>query len=376
MNKRLSTRALTAGAVFAAALFLSQCASAPIQAPEREGPQPTSVRVAPDGTAQIDHGVIPPSSILSADARAVLARPTEGPGAPPPPQTDDMNELRRIMNERLQPNVERMRAAYPVDIEEAMIDGISVAIITPRGGVPERNARRVLINAPGGGFRTGIRANGLMVSIPVASLGQFKVVSILYRQGPEHQFPAATDDFLRVYRALQQDYPAQNIGFFGCSAGGALVSQTVAALIRNNEPTPGAIGVYCAGLGARFDGDSASFAGLTLPTSAAPTPSTPPAGNAMNAYFAGMDINRPDITPANDPAILARFPPTIFLTATRDFAMSQAAVGHRRLLEAGVQSDLLIYDGLGHGFMTNALLPETREGQTLTTRFYDRHLGR
>jgi len=340
--------------------------------------EPTIVRVGADGTATIEHGYIPPSSILSDEAKAALTRPTEGPGSGAPPQAQDMADLRRQMNARLQPNVERMRAAYPVDVEETTIGGISVAIVTPRGGVPERNANRVLINAPGGGFRTGIRANGLLVSIPVAHLGGYRVVTILYRQGPEHQFPAATEDFLRVYRALRRDYPAQNIGMFGCSAGGALVTQTVAALLRNNEAAPGAIGVYCAGLGARFDGDSSTFAGLMLETGAPSTPNTPPtaAANVMNAYFAEMDINRSDITPANDPGILARFPPTIFLTGTRDFAMSQAAYGHRRLIAAGVETELLIYDGLGHGFMTNAALPEVREAQTLTSRFYDRYLGR
>jgi acetyl esterase/lipase len=89
-----------------------------------------------------------------------------------------------------------------------------------------------------------------------------------------------------------------------------------------------------------------------------------------------MDTNRPDISPANSLEVLAGFPPTIFVTGTRDFAMSAAAYSHRRLREAGVESDLLIYDGLGHGFMTNAALPETRNAQEIAVRFYDRHLGR
>jgi acetyl esterase/lipase len=234
-----------------------------------------------------------------------------------------------------------------------------------------RNKNRVLINAPGGGFVTGIRANGLLVSIPVANLGGFKVVTILYRQGPEHRFPAATEDFTKVYKALLKSYKPKNVGFFGCSAGGALVAETVGALIRNNDPTPGVIGIYCAGAGGRFDGDSTSFAGI-----ASGGGGGVPAGTTTLAYFERMDMNRSDITPANDMAVLAKFPPTIFLTGTRDFAMSQAAYGHRRLLEAGVQSDLLIFDGLGHGWMTNPNLPETREAQSVTARFYDRYLGR
>ena len=330
------------------------------------------------GTMFIRNAQVPLSPIMSPEARlaVITSRPTEGPGAAPPPETGDMIELRRQMDERLQPNVARMRAAYPVDVEETVIDGIPVAIVTPRSGVPARNRNRVLINAPGGGFRTGIRANGLMVSIPVASLGGFRVVTILYRQGPEFRFPAATEDFTRVYRAMLRTHPARNIGLFGCSAGGALVAESIAHFQRIGLPAPGVAGIYCAGAGAQFDGDSSSFAGLLLPSTPGQGAAPPSPGSAPIAYFEGMDIARPDISPANDLSILSRFPPTIFITGSRDFAMSRAAYSHRRLLLAGVESDLLIYDGLGHGFMTNASLPETREAQQIAVRFYDRHLGR
>lgn len=340
--------------------------------------EPMDVSQADDGTVHVRRAAISLSPIMSDEARRALiaSRPTEGPGAAPPPETGDMAELRRQMNERLQPNVARMRAAYPVDIEETAIDGIPVAIITPKGGVPPRNRKRILVNAPGGGFQTGIRANGLMVSIPVSNLGGFKVVTILYRQGPEHRFPAATEDFTRVYRALLKSYRAANIGLFGCSAGGALVAESIAHFQKAGLPRPGVAGIYCAGAGAQFDGDSATFADMLLPSPPPPAPRPIPPGKAAIAYFEGMDLERPDISPANDLAVLAKFPPTIFITGSRDFAMSRAAYSHRRLVLAGVESDLLIYDGLWHGFMTNAALPETREAQQIAVRFYDRHLGR
>jgi acetyl esterase/lipase len=280
-----------------------------------------------------------------------------------------MAELRRRMNETLQPNVKHMRELYPVEVEETTIDGISVAIITPRGGVPARNKNRLMINAPGGGFRTGIRANGLLISIPVAAVGQFKVVSLLYRQGPEHKFPAATEDFTTVYKAMLKHYKAANIGLVGCSAGGTLVAQSVAHFQQAGLPRPGVIGIYCAGAGAKWtEGDSAVFAGLATGASV----SMPPGP----AYLDSVSVDDPAVTPAVDLKVLAKFPPTLFATGTRDFAMSSAAYGHRRMLKAGVESDLLIYDGLGHGFMTNPDYPEARDLYELAAKFYDRHLGR
>lgn len=329
------------------------------------------VSIDADGTARILEASIPLSNMLSEEGKAIIrrTRPTEGPGAAPQPRIEDMAELRRRMNETLQPNVKHMRELFPVDIEETTIDGISVAIITPKGGVPARNKNRVMINAPGGGFRTGIRANGLLISIPVAAVGQFKVVSLLYRQGPEFRFPAATEDFTTVYKAMLKQYKAPNIGLVGCSAGGALVVQSVAHFQRAGLPRPGVLGIYCAGADARFmAGDSAAFAALATGAAVAMPPGP--------AYLDNVSLDDPAVSPTVDLEVLGKFPPTLFATGTRDFAMSAAAFGHRRMLKAGVASDLLIYDGLGHGFMTNPDYPEARELYEIAAKFYDKHLGR
>ncbi len=329
------------------------------------------VTVDPDGTARIQGGVIPLSAILSEESKAIVrrSRPTEGPGAAPQPKLEDMAELRRRMNETLQPNVKHMRELFPVDVEETTIDGISVAIVTPKGGVPARNQNRLMINAPGGGFRTGIRANGLLISIPVAAVGQFRVVTLLYRQGPEHRFPAATEDFTTVYKAILKRYKAPNIGLVGCSAGGSLVAQSVAHFQQAGLPRPGVLGIYCAGADARFmAGDSAAFAALATGVAVAMPPGP--------AYLDNTNGDDPSVNPSVDLKVMAKFPPTLFATGTRDFAMSAAAYGHRRMLQAGVASDLLIFDGLGHGFMTNPDYPESRELYEIAAKFYDKHLGR
>ena len=331
----------------------------------------TNVMVAPDGTVRIREATVPPSNIMSRDSLSILTavKPTEGPGAAAPAAAPTMAAQRLQMNEALQPRVKHMRDLYPVDIQETVIDGISVAIITPKGGVPARNRNRLMINAPGGGFVTGIRANGLFISIPIASVGQMKVVSLLYRQAPEYRFPAATEDFTKVYRAMLKTYKPANIGFFGCSAGGALVAQTIAALPAAGLPRPAVAGIYCSGANAKWmSGDSTSFASLLTPAAV-----TLPPGPS---YFEGMNTDDPRISPSSDLATIGRFPPTIYATGTRDFAMSQAAYSYRQMVRTGVESQLLIFDGMAHGFMTNPDFPESRELYQDAVKFYDRHLGR
>jgi hypothetical protein len=133
----------------------------------------SEMRIDNSGTITIDSASVPLPEILSEGSKQVLLRtsPTEGPGAPVPLPSDisDMAELRRVYNENLQPKVDHMRDIFPVEIEETTIDGISAAIVTPKDGEPERNKHRLILNGPGGGFRTGVRANGLLISIPMAA---------------------------------------------------------------------------------------------------------------------------------------------------------------------------------------------------------------
>jgi acetyl esterase/lipase len=357
------------------------------QAPAQQATAPS---ITGEGTVTLPGVTLPLSGLLSEASKKVLmrTRATEGPGAPVPVPSDipDMKELRRVYNENLQPVVAHMREAFPVDIEETTINGISVAIVTPKGGVPAQNRNRLMLNGPGGGFRTGVRGNGLLISIPVAAVLKVKVISILYRQGPEFQFPAASEDLLKVWDYYTRTYKPGNVGMVGCSAGGSLVSQTTAMLIKAGRPTPGVLGVYCAGLGADFSGDSAYFGALAVTnvraamaqSAAAPatTSAVGAAGPPERNYYTGVDLKQFIVNPTLEEKLLAKFPPTIFFTATRDFAMSPAAYSYRKLVKLGIDSQLLIYDGLYHGFMTNPDFTEAQEGYRTAAAFFDKHLGR
>lgn len=367
--------ALTVVAVGCCLAMLAGCAPATDKATDVP-----PMTLDPDGTIHIHDATVPLPALLSEGGKQVLMRTqaTEGPGAPVPLPADikDIVELRRVYNENLQPYVDHMKEVFPVDIEETTIDGIAAAIITPRGGVPARNRNRLVLNGPGGGFRTGVRANGLLISIPMAANLGVKVISILYRQGPEYKFPAASEDLLKVWNWALKSYKPQNIGMLGCSAGGALVSQTAAILIDQGKPTPGVLGVYCSGLGMTDSGDSRFFGTLTVTNVANGLPTSAGGGPGGMSYFDGIDRNQFIVSPTIDPEKLKKYPPTIFLTATRDMAMSGALYSYRQLLKAGVDSQVLAYDGLYHGFMTNPDFPESQEAYKLTAAFFDRHLGR
>jgi monoterpene epsilon-lactone hydrolase len=132
--------------------------------------------------------------------------------------------------------------------------------VLPAQGVSPENAHRVLINLHGGAFLWGAHS-GAWSSPSRSPASAASRSSVDYRQGPEHTFPAASDDVEAVYRALLKQYKPAEIGIYGCSAGGVLTAEAVARFITDKLPVPGAIGTFCGSL-TELTGDSSYVAPL------------------------------------------------------------------------------------------------------------------
>jgi monoterpene epsilon-lactone hydrolase len=95
-------------------------------------------------------------------------------------------------------------------------------------------------------------------------------------------------------------------------------------------------------------------------------------------YFSQAQVNENDplVYPINSPKLLAKFPPSLLITGSRDFAMSSLFQTQRELVKQGVEVELHVWDGVPHSFFTNPDLPESKEVYDVIVRFFDRHLGR
>ncbi|MEO8778526.1 MAG: alpha/beta hydrolase, partial [Rhodanobacter sp.] len=292
-------------------------------------------------------------------------------GSKAPPLNAPIAQSRAFYDRMNSDRVTRMQKIYPVHIHAETIGGVHTDVVLPAQGIAAAQRRRVLINLHGGAFLWGAHSGGLVESIPVASLGRIKVISVDYREGPEHVFPAASEDVEAVYRALLRHYPAKNIGIYGCSAGGVLTAESVAWIITKKLPVPGAIGTFCGSI-TELGGDSAYFAPIL---NGEPVP---PAILKLTAlpYFKGAKATDPLVFPANSPAMLAQFPPTLLLTGTRDFTMSSVIQSQRLLSAAGVDAELHVWDGMWHSFFSDPEMPESREAYKVIVDFFERKLGR
>jgi acetyl esterase/lipase len=324
-----------------------------------------------DGGMTLPSFTVPYSMFASPESlkrfREVLIESKQSPGS-----EGDIREARRFYDRINSDRAERMRKLYSVKLSSQTIAGVGADVVEPADGITPANRNRVLINLHGGAFLWGAHSGALVEAIPLAALGKIKVIGVDYRQGPEHVFPAATDDVVKVYTELLKTYPAANIGIYGCSAGAVLTGEVVARLIKDGIQVPGAIGTFCGSI-APLGGDS-SYVSPALsgdPVGSGPIPIT-----ERLPYFKGADPTDPMVLPANSPDMLKGFPPTLLITGTRDFAMSSVLQSQRLLTNAGVEADLHVWDGMWHSFFSDPELPESKEAYAVIARFFDKHLGK
>ena len=364
------------GPAFAGVLVAFIAAAAIAQ----ETPKP-SVKVDPDGTVHTGEVTVPLSNFLSPESKTWLSSRLKSPTST---GGRDFNvaDVRQKMQDAMRPALDRWLEIYPSTIEPTVIAGVKTDVVTPKAGIDRRNGKRVLINVHGGGFLVGNGVGALIEAVPLAGRGKIKVVTIDYRMAPEHTYPAASEDVAAVYRELLKTYRPTNIGIYGCSAGGTLTAEAVAWFQTHDLPRPGVIGVFCSGAIQGFwnGGDSGAINALMNGTTPRPVSTGKPAEKPVGMprdYFEGIDQNDPLISPGQFPEVLAKFPPTLLVTGTRDASMSNALVTHNRMLKAGVTAELYVQEGLGHGhFTTFPGTPETADAIDVIWRFFDRHLGK
>ncbi|QFG27437.1 alpha/beta hydrolase [Actinomadura sp. WMMB 499] len=226
---------------------------------------------------------------------------------------------------------------------------------TVAGGVPVRIYRPVRVTGPapvlvyfhGGGFVTGDPENEHGRCLAFAGDGGIAVVSVDYRLAPEHPFPAGLDDcyaacaWAHAHASGFGGDPAR-VAVGGGSAGGALAA-AVALRARDEGGPPLAFQMLLYPvLDDRMD--TPSMRACTEP----PLFNRTDAAHMWRHYLGGRPA-----TPYAAPARardLAGLPPAYVLAAEFDPLRDEALEYGRRLIGAGVPTELRHMAGVCHGF--------------------------
>jgi acetyl esterase/lipase len=195
--------------------------------------------------------------------------------------------------------------------------------------------------------------------VELARRGQCTVISMDYRLAPEHPLPAALEDAAAVLEwvaasVAELELDAARMAVAGSSAGGALAARLAQRAAEGSAPP-------------------IAFCLLHQPVlDDRPTPSTVEFDSApgfdasalalMWRHYVGGQQPSADAAPARA-TDLAGVPPTFISCSDVDPLRDEAIDYARRLMSAGVPTDLHVFPGTCHGF--DAFLPEWEISQQL-----------
>jgi epsilon-lactone hydrolase len=184
-----------------------------------------------------------------------------------------------------------------------------------------------------------------------------------YRMPPLHPYPAALEDCLAVYRHALTQRPPSKIIVSGSSAGANLAAALVLRAKDEGLPLPAALVLLTPQVDLTESGDSfQTNHGIDT---------LPPLMTINQLYANGHDLAHPYLSPLFGD--LTGLPPTFLQTGTRDLFLSNTVRMHRRLLAAGVEVELHVFEAMGHGGF-GGTTPEDTELTAEVKRFEEQHL--
>ena len=204
----------------------------------------------------------------------------------------------------------------------------------------------------GGGYSIGTAPLFRDFMWRIGAAARAQVVYFDYRLAPEHPFPAAVEDAVRVYGWLADEFDPRRMAFIGESAGGGLLLATLHKL-RDDEHTLPAAAV------AISPWTDLALTGQSLQSNADADPMMIAAnlpGFAHN-YLAGADARHPYASPLYGDG--SGLPPTLIQAGSDEILRDDAVRMAEKLTAAGCEVDLEVWPRMPHAWHLYArILPE------------------
>jgi len=281
---------------------------------------------------------------------APLLKLIEDKGVPPthtltPTEARKVYRDRRLFTQPDPPEVAQVRALAA----DGPAGPIALRLYRPLGSTMEQKLP-VLVFYHGGGWVIGDLDTHDTLCRQLANGSGCAVVSVDYRMGPEHRFPAAVDDAIAAAQwvrvnAVSLHLDSSRMAVGGDSAGGNLAAVVaIAAREAKNLPLSSQLLIYPATDMRRF----------------APSHSENGEGYLLTkntiSYFHDhyIDDDRHDQDWRASPLLhddLSLLPPAFVLTAGFDPLRDEGRQYAEKLSEAGTQSTLVCFERQIHGFV-------------------------
>lgn len=251
-----------------------------------------------------------------------------------------------------------------LQVQSLTIEGIHSEWLLPKGSGPGK----MILYFHGGGYVSGSCNDHRGIVSKFASLAGVSTLIFEYRLAPEHPFPAAVDDSVRVYRwLLSEGFAPGNIIFAGESAGGGLTLATLLYLKDNDVPLPAAVVAISPWTDLTCSGDSYKTKNRLSP---APLDSWFVFGSH---YRGNHPADHPYISPLfGNPAGL---PPLFINSGVDDELFDDGEMFTRKAKKAGVDVTFRAGEGMVHCYPLLApMFPEATQAMDEIVEFIRKKL--
>ena len=284
---------------------------------------------------------------------------------------DEWKVLQKRRDEATAQALQPVKQKFHVSVQQEKIAGVRVYRVKPQAIAPE-NRNRLLVHLHGGGYVFDSGEAGAFEAVLMANFGKIEVVSVDYRIPPDFPFPAALDDALAVWKEIASSRDTKNLGLLGTSAGGGMTLALVLKLKELKMSLPGAIMAGAPWSDMTKTGDT-FYTNKMVDNALGSTDELLDA--AAKVYAGEHDLKEPLLSPVYGD--LGGFPPTILLSGTHDIMLSNTVRVHQKLMQAGSEAELLVFEAQSHGqYIWTPNTPETAAAWNEVSKFFDRHLGR
>ncbi len=202
----------------------------------------------------------------------------------------------------------------------------------------------VILYCHGGGYSTGSRLYARTLTGKLAMSTSMDVLSFDYRLAPEHPYPAALEDAMKVWDYLMLlGYGARDVILAGDSAGGNLALALTLKLRKEKRLLP-------RGLVLMSPWTDLTSSGQSHKTKAQIDPVLNAAylAEMIHNYAAQEDLTNPLISPLFGE--YEGFPPTCIQVGENEVLQDDAKMLYQKLLKANVSVRLDIFPGMWHVF--------------------------
>ncbi len=228
-----------------------------------------------------------------------------------------------------------------VDIRELEIDGIHGEWISVNRA---HMKKYIILYCHGGGYSTGSSIYARTLTTKFATSTSMDVLCFDYRLAPEHPYPAATEDAMRIWNDLMLlGYGARDIIVAGDSAGGNLALSLVLKLKQEGRLLPRGVILM-----SPWTDLTASGKSHVTRAEIDPVLNADYLKEMTSNYAAGEDLKNPLISPLFGD--FTGFPPTYIQVGDNEMLLNDATMLHKKMVKANVSVKMDIFKGMWHVF--------------------------